>query len=262
MWPLAAIFTSIIWNLAAMTAKAETHGDETRGSTREADEWLATAAALNRPTMADAAGSHGSYGFELGVGFSRQSTNPDNRIISEETSQSEDRTGSSAIDLPRLWIAKGTMLPIDLTITAGSTRDRRFASTGAILQVTVFEALALPAVSVRGYGGRTFGKTNTTLESSGAEAAVSMGFLRYCSAYFTTGRVRHDARLAVAPGSDAYLSLMENTTDGHYRKSWQETTRTAGLKVTVIPGRMSLSAETNWVSTNRDEFSMRLTTSL
>ena len=140
MWPLAAIFTSTILTTAAVTARAETHGDETRGSTREADEWLDAAAALNRPTMADAAGSHGSYGVEFGVGFSRHSTNPDNRIISEETSQTDDQAGSSAIDMPRLWIAKGTMLPLDLTITAGSTRDRRFASAGAILQVTVFEA--------------------------------------------------------------------------------------------------------------------------
>lgn len=259
---LVAIIGLNLWNLTVIPALAETLGDESRGSTAEADEWLRTASDLNRPTMADAAGSHGSYGTEIGLGFSRLSTNPDNRIVSEETGNDYAGTSSNAVDLPRIWISKGTMLPLDFTVTGGSTRDRKFSTAGAIAQATLFEALGLPALSVRGYAARTLGQTRTALETRGAEVAISMGFLRYCRAYVTTGRVWNYAQMSVEPASRASLLLQDNVKDGHYEKNWEDLTRTVGLKVTVIPGRLSVSAETSGFNTQRDAFSMRLTTNL
>lgn len=232
-------------------------------SQNEVDDWLKTAAALNRPTMTDPAGSHGSFGLDIGAGISRHPTNPKNRVTSQELGQELSDDGHSAISIPKLWISKGTMVPIDFTLTGGTTQDRLFSNAGGIVQLTVFEARSLPAVSLRGFYGKTFGKSNTVVTSSGGEVALGIGFLRYIQGYITGGVTAHRAELRYqSAGSSLHLPVTESANDHQYVKQWNQISRSAGIKFTLVPGKLSLTAETTGFKTDEDSFNIRISTLL
>lgn len=241
-------------------AYCETVGAVNLAQTKELHEWLDAAATLNRPSMIDAAGSQGSYGTNFGAGFSRISTNPHNRLIAEETGNSD--TSANSLNVPKVWISRGSILPVDFTLTGGATQDRKFANAGAIVQVTLFEALALPAISIRGFAGRTFGNMNTTVKSQGGEAAISMGFLRYIRVYAAAGRAWHQATIAAKPESRTFTLLQDSVQDANYHRTWNEYVRSAGIKITLLPGRLSMAAETESFDTKSEAFSVRLTAHL
>jgi hypothetical protein len=242
---------------------AETIGDrEIQSSSAEIDEWLETAAALNKPSMVDPAGSHGSFGIDLGAGVSQLSTNSKNRVTSTELGGTTPDEGRSSVSVPKVWISKGTILPVDFTLTGGSTQDQEFASAGGIMQVTIFEARGLPAVSVRGMHGRTFGKNDTQVQTNSGELAVSMGFFSYFQVYATSSVDKHKAQIKINPSSDIVFLLRESTEGEYYEKEWQRRSHALGIKCAILPGRLNVTAETTGFSTAEDAFTVRLSTYL
>jgi len=243
--------------------RSETIGDRAiSSSSEEIDEWLETAAILNKPSMVDPAGSRGSFGIDFGAGVSQLTTNSKNRVTSSELGATSPNEGKSSVAVPKVWISKGTILPIDFTFTAGSTQDRAFASAGGILQLTLFEARGLPALSVRAIHGRTFGKNDTQIRTNSGEIAVGMGFLSYFQAYATSSIDSHRAQIQINPSSDIVFLLRESTMGEYYEKEWKQRSQSLGIKCAILPGRLNVTAETSRFATDQDAFTLRLSTLL
>jgi hypothetical protein len=260
-YKISALVASLI--CSAAHGRSETIGErETASSSAEIDEWLETAATLNRPSMVDPAGSHGSFGIDIGAGVSQLTTNSKNRVTTTELGGPSPEEGSSTVSIPKVWISKGTILPVDFTLTGGSTQDRAFASAGGIMQVTVYEARGLPAISLRGMHGRTFGTNDTQIHTNSGEIAVSMGFLRYFQVYGTSGVDNHRAQIKINPDSDIVFLLKESTKGDIYEREWKERSHSLGIKCAIIPGRVNVTAETTGFSTEQDAFTLRLSTLL
>ncbi len=244
-------------------AWSETNGErEIPSSSAEIDEWLETAATLNKPSMVDPAGSHGSFGIDLGAGVSQLTTNSKNRVTTTELGGASPNEGRSSVSVPKVWISKGTILPVDFTLTAGSTQDQAFASAGGIVQLTLFEARGLPALSVRAMHGRTFGKNDTEILTNSGEAAVSMGFLSYFQLYATSSIDNHRAQIKVDPSSDIVFLLRESFEGDYYEKEWRQRSHALGIKCAILPGSVNITAETTRFSTEQDAFTLRLSTFL
>jgi hypothetical protein len=153
----------------------------------------------------------------------------------------------SAVRVPRVWLSKGTMLPVDLGFEG--TAQGRFTHAAGYLQWTLYEALARPALATRVGYGRTFGLAGTELTSTSVDAAVSYGFLRYFTLYGSYGVAREQARLdgaalqaTVVPESGTLTGPSPRTPEA-IDKSWFDSGYAAGLQITVVPPFVHLTGE-------------------
>jgi hypothetical protein len=205
----------VVWALVSAPAYAVDAG---------AHDWLRFVGQMNRPTMAEPAGAHGTIGTTIGLGGEQVPTPEGAAAMAGEELNKAPEAGAPH-QLPMAWIVKGTPWPVDFAVSAGAAPDASLKVGAAHAQVTVFEQLGLPAVSLRAAHSRIFGLARTSVATTAADAVVSYGFLRYFSVY---------GALGAAKSTGAF--------DGQ-EESWTEARRTVGLRVMVAPPFVSLTAE-------------------
>lgn len=222
----------IVAGLAAATpARAE--------PTAELDAWFEQVAGLNRPALAEPAGSHGTAGLAIGGGVSQHQAPTPSEIARAELAGDD----GEVLNLPRIWLVKGLPLPVDLLFSGGEGPDQRFTQATAAVQWNVIEGLGIPSLAVRASGGGLFGCEATEARSEGLELAASYGMLRYLTVFGSAGYFQHTVQLHVREeGSTAFL-LEQGGTWQDYRKSWRERGYAAGVRVVALPPFVAVTAE-------------------
>jgi hypothetical protein len=231
------------------TAAAQAGGGLDEAADAEAAEsWLRFVARLNRYSALEPAGSHGSIGMAIGAGAVTQER-PETALYSAETMSDAD---DGPYVLPKLWLLKGLPWPVDVGAAFGAAPEDGFTQAGAHVQWTPFEALGLPAVTVRASYAKIFGVEGTTLSTVGLDAVASYGFLRYFTVYTALGAARHTGELTVVPDTPAAYALAEargGAQSGEsrtYRDERIEPYKALGLKIVAWPPFVALTGEAEW----------------
>ena len=245
---LAAAVAAALSLLASGPARAETLAAKPQTATDTANAALRFLGRLNHPDILEGAGSHGSLGLSAGAGAESLATPEANSILRAQlgdaaggTTGSEATTGNYT--LARAWLVKGLPIPVDLGLTAGRPVDNaasNLTQVSAHVQWTVFEALAMPALALRGSVGRIFGLADTTLTSVAGSAVVSYGFLKIVTLFGEVGAIHHEGELVQRPGGATSLGLSAAVSDsigsdGRLTQTWVETVRTAGVSIALLP---------------------------
>ena len=209
------------------------------------DETLQFFGRINAASLLEPAGSHGSIGTDFGAGMVSVTPPEHNTLLNSQLG--EDRGGKS-LGIPRIWLLRGLPLPVDAGITAagltGSGKGSAFSQVSAALQWTVYEALARPALTIRGSYGKLYGVTGTTLSSAGGEAVVSYGILSYFTFYGRIGAVQHEGVVTIQPQQFDSLELRESGSSPlSFHSSWLEPVRAAGIRLRFGATRLTLTGE-------------------
>ena len=229
---------------------------------REVDLWLDYVAALNRPVLVEAAGSHGSIGTSIGMGTSRTTASGDmGHIAGAEMNGTLE--GGAETSLARAWFIQGTPWPVDFAASVGAAPDASMTTISGHIQWTAFEGLGLPAVTARAGYARMEGLRTTKIESASAEGVIGMGLLRYFDIYATIGVVRHvasfDANQA-AGGETSGLSLLFNEIEPtvvHRDRTWLAPVRRAGLRISPMP-LVNVTVEAGYAGSGANEVAAKL----
>lgn len=211
----AAIFIIFAGSAAPVKAVEEGH------------DWLRFLGALNRPSLLEPAGAHGTIGTTMGLGAESVATSDGAAPIAEREMNTAPEMGGNQ-QVPMAWLVKGTPWPVDLGISVGAAPDASFTLAAGHAQVTVFEEFGMPALSVRAGYSRVYGLAKTTLATTAADAVLSYGFLRYFSVYGAVGVARTQASY------------------DDQEVGWTDARRAVGLKVMVLPPLVSVTAEASF----------------
>ena len=124
---------------------------------------------LNHFSPLEAAGSHGSIGYNLGLGVQNVKTEY-----------------SDSINVTRIYATKGFSIPLDLGISIGTVPNTPITLLSGYAQYTVAEKLKWPALSIRSSASTILGlnKANRSVEITGV---ASYGFLRYFTLFTFSG---------------------------------------------------------------------------
>jgi hypothetical protein len=203
------------------------------------DAWFEQVAGLNRPALAEPAGSHGTAGLAIGGGISQHQAPTPSEIARAELAGDD----GEVLSLPRIWLVKGLPLPVDLLFSGGEGPDQRFTQATAAVQWNAIEGLGVPTLAVRASGGGLFGCEATEARTEGLELAASYSMLRYLTVFGSAGYFQHTVQLHVREeGSTAFL-LEQGGTGQDYRKSWRERGYAAGVRVVALPPFVAVTAE-------------------
>lgn len=215
--------------------------DEERSEAVE--QWFNFLGNINASSMMEPAGSHGSIGVSLGAGAATY-TVPDNggRVMSSLLERDEAAEAEPYV-VPRLWLLKGLPWPVDVGLTAASDADRLFTQASGFLQWTVYEALARPALSLRGGHGRIFGLDGTELQTNTIDAVASYGFFRYFALYASFGAAQHQATITVRRDDPTGFMLHEDEDRMQQSRAWLTPRAAGGIRVAVLPPFVSMTAE-------------------
>lgn len=204
---------------------------------------------LNRASELEPAGSRGSIGLGMGAGMTRTTLPEQNAVLAAQLSRDElatDDSPASTVDVPRLWLVKGLPLPIDLGFSGGMQSDAGITQASGYAQWTMYEALAMPALAVRGTYGRLFGLEGLNLTSTGVEGVAGLGLLRYFTIFGRAGIFQHRGELKIDQESHLAFLLTETESNRVVAKSWSETVMGAGLRVMIYPPFVTLTGEMEW----------------
>jgi hypothetical protein len=209
------------------------------------DEALQFFGRVNAASLLEPAGSHGSIGTDVGAGMVSVTPPEHNALLNSQLG--DDRSGKS-VGIPRIWLLRGLPIPVDAGITAagpaGSGKGSAFTQVSAALQWTVYEALARPALTLRGSYGKLYGVTGTTLTSAGGEVVVSYGVLSYLTFYGRIGAVQHEGSVTIQPQQFDSLQLAESGSSPlSFRSSWLEPVRAAGIRLRFGATRLTITGE-------------------
>lgn len=211
------------------------------------DEWFKFLGNLNNSGMLEPAGSHGSIGLAISAGGSSHAI-PVSRL-----DDSSDSVGASFLErgkddedpyyLPRAWLVKGLPWPVDLGLSIAAPKDRAFTQAAAFLQWTVYEAFALPALSIRAGHSRLFGLPGTEIQSNSIDAVASYGFLRYFTLFVAGGATRHQVSMMVRTEEELGFLLQEAEEEFSESRTWWSPSRAVGVRITVLPPFVALTGE-------------------
>jgi hypothetical protein len=246
--PLACV-CGLLATAPVRAEQAQAVGLDEAADERAAEQWLRFVERLNRYSALEPAGSHGSIGMALGAGAITQER-PASALYPAQTMKGDD--DDKPYVLPKLWVLKGFPLPIDVGAAFGAAPEDGFTQAGAHVQWTPFEALGMPAVTVRASYAKMFGMEGTSLSSIGLDAVASYGFLRYFTIYGALGAARHSGELTVAPDTPASYALAdarggEQAGESRtYRDERIEPYKAIGLRVVAWPPFVALTGEAEW----------------
>ena len=196
-------------------------------------DWLRFVGSLNRPSLVEPAGAHGTIGTTIGLGAATVATPEGAAPVASRAMNAAPASGGDQ-RVPMAWLVKGTPWPVDFGLSVGAAPDASFTLAAGHAQVTVFEGLGLPAVSVRGGYGRVFGLARTRMATVSGDAVMSFGFLRYFGIYGAVGMARSQGVYDGAAGS------------ADRAETWTEARRAIGLKMMVLPPFVSVTAEASF----------------
>ncbi len=228
-------------------------------------DWFAFVARVNRTSPMEGAGSHGSVGVVLGCGASGYQMPSNNPVVQTQVTDATPAAGGGAAErqqfyMPRIWLAKGLPLPVDVGVTAGTAADGLFTQVAGYAQWTVYEALARPALALRGSFGRVHGLAGTEFSSVAVDAVGSMGLTQYFTAYATYGVADQRGSLVIDPADK--LAFLLKADDGDQgttiSRRWYQTQGAIGLKVAVYPPFMTVTLESTASSSHERSVAVKL----
>lgn len=201
--------------------------------TNELDHFWGFLADLNSTSPLEGAGSHGSWGINLGVGF-KQTSLPNAAYLPTENIYA-NRTHSSNVTMPGVALIKGLSWPIDVGMHASYLADSRIQQWGGFAQWTVFEELGLPALAGRVSHQRLFGLAHTDFASTGLHITISQGIMGWITVYGTLSQLMHTGTTRVPePERGIYFSL-NGSIQEETKMKWQESEYAVGAKVMFLP---------------------------
>ncbi len=146
---------------------------------------------------------------------------------------------------------KGFTLPFDVGIQLSTVPDSQITQVSSYLQWTIFEALALPAIALRGGYNKLFGLKSSEASSISGDALVSWG-IRFFTAFAGYGFSRNEHQLQVDSNEgEVYglVALQESLTEKHESLSNH---RLYGFQIRVVPALLSVAFEWSQASTGEE----------
>jgi hypothetical protein len=175
---------------------------------------------VNSWSPVESAASHGMSGFRVGAGVTSFALPAGSQTVFK---QETERAGSERIFFPKLLVTKGLWYPLDAGLVYGRLQNSTISQYGGYLQWTLYEALAQPALAIRGMYSRITGLRAGAMESGGASVIASWGIP------FVTGFVYYGTskNRGYIPAADSTSTPAE--------KTWWQPEAGAGLNLTLLP---------------------------
>ncbi len=241
---------------AAVAAEAPRSQDE------NVSEAFSVLGKVNRASELEPAGSRGSMGLGVGAGMTRSTVPEQNPVLAaqlgDDSLDNEDAAGTT-VDVPRVWVVKGLPMPVDVGFSGGKENGSGITQASGYAQWTIYEALAMPAIAVRGSYGRLFGLEGLGMTTTGVEALAGMGLLRYFTFFGRAGIYQHKGELSIDQESNLAFTLVDGEEEKTVTRGWSETVMGTGLRIMILPPFVSLTGEMEWSSeTNGRDFAAKL----
>lgn len=210
----------------------------------------------NRYSPLEGAGSHGSFGINLGVGFSAHPWKEAN-AFHREIFEKEELESNGNFQMPKLYVIKGTFLPVDVGVTFGQVLTTGVNQLSGHVHWAIFEALNLPSVGIRAHYSRLIGLKDSEFSSFGGDALAGFGFLRYFNIYAGYGLQQSTSHLEFS--NEDSLALAEtNSSSLVVEEDFQQTSYLGGLKITVLPPFFSATLEYQRNDTEFETYAAKL----
>lgn len=214
---------------------------------------------LNEPTLAETAGSMGSFGTELSLGATNVEKINSNRLLQSELGLSAKQNPPTY--MPKAWIQKGLPWPINVNIFGGVPNDTDLHHYGASVQWTVFEGFQMPAVAARYIHARTGGFKNTKVRSNTFSASVSYGLFSYFQFFGDISRTETDIDIFVDAQSPISFLIEEiDAKSDEVKVRMKSESMAVGCKIAVIPGVVTAAVETRNNSDSTSSSTFKLST--
>ena len=191
---------------------------------------------MNRYSPVESPYSHGSIGFDLGVGGHMFEMRDPQKL--RET-YDEFYSSAQTQYMTQLFLIKGLDGPIDLGLVLGQHDMGRVTQYGGHLQWTFVQDIKYPSVAFRG----SFSRLQTEvgdMSSSEFMGLVGKGFLSYFTAYAGLGMAHHFGRLNSIRTGD--FTIDESNKDT-FTVSETEISHIYGLSILCFPPFVSLDFE-------------------
>ena len=187
-------------------------------------------------SFASGAGALGAMGMELGLGLQSGAIPKRAQKVVADGLGAES---SSTLTMPKLWLSKGLLYPVNGGIVLSAIPNGRVGYYGLLLQWTVYESMASPAFAVRGFFRRWYGLELASMESASLGGLLSWG-LGFMSAYLGYDINFHRRRMEVASYSEKFYSEVTKN------KAWIQSSSLFGLSFMWVPFLAKLGIEASW----------------
>lgn len=202
---------------------------------------------LNNSSPLEHAGSHGTMGLSLGLGFGVYHHGVDSGILREHwRSPAQDNSHTQAdlnrMAIPRLYVHKGLPASLDVGLVLGQEVATKARLISSYMQWTAIEGLGMPAVGVRGSLSRLMGLATTEASAMGVDGIISYSVLKMLTVYTTIGVSRH--QIEVRSGQDYGTDFgLTKTGEGSLEKVLVGRSRSFGLQFLLLPPFFVSTAE-------------------
>jgi hypothetical protein len=215
---------------------AETSQD----SMQSANAFFHYLAQFNRYSPMEAAGAHGSFGAKLGIGLVNSSWTETNQYHRELLEANFD--DQSSVNTTKFYAVKGTPWPIDFGMTLANLPQTTVSLAGAHINWAVLEGLGIPSIAARATYSRIIGMKDTSFQSTGLDAVMSYGVLRYFTAYAGLGGQLNKGQIDLATNTE--LSVVQRGEEMPAAEAkFYSMSQFLGLQITVVPALFSATAE-------------------
>lgn len=202
---------------------------------------------LNNSSPLEHAGSHGTMGLNLGLGFGVYHHGVDADILREHwRSPTQDNSQTQAdrnrMAIPRLYVHKGLPASLDMGLVLGQEVATKARLISGYMQWTAIEGLGMPAVGVRGSLSRLMGLATTDASAVGVDGIISYSILKMLTVYTTIGVSRH--QIEVRSGEDYGTDFgLTRTGEGSLDRVLVGRSRSIGVQCLVLPPFFVSTAE-------------------
>lgn len=208
------------------------------------DARFTTMARLNRNTVVEGAGCHGSWGYWTGASMSVVNLSPNEARGWQAASQvDEDPSTIQSRAMPQVQLIKGTPWPVDFGLSLAQTSDAAARRVTGYAQWTIYEDLARPALALRASHSQLTLTGNSDTASDGLEAVASMGLFRYFQVYGTVAGYSHTATLRDALADTSSLVPVNETPSRDESRRWSDWSASAGAQIRIFTPFFYLAIE-------------------
>ena len=227
---------------AAATSPMSTHYQS--ASSQEIDDYIQILGHINGASIAEPAGSHGSYGTFVGLGVQRTNLVEPSMLLDENlTGTTDSSMPIRSMMVPRLYLTRGLPIPLDITLNAAniSSKVNQF---GAAAQVTLFQRINWPALAIRGSYGELMGIPQTTFATGSFAAVASYSLLSYFTLFCEAAQSQHWVNIRpYQENTYTYLRLTENNGPSSLSTSRNEGRVAIGLQIALSTSDLFLTVQ-------------------
>jgi hypothetical protein len=195
MKKLLALLCPLVLAQPALAANISTLGALDQSEFRTLSEGLGAALSYKPITPAEPLGT---TGFDMGIEVTQTDTSKSAQLWSKATNNGST---VSKVYVPRLHIAKGLPLGIDVAAFYSKIPSTNISLVGAELRYAIVEGgIATPAIAVRGSYTKLGGVDQLALNTKGLDVSISKGFAMF-TPYAGVGQVWVNSKANVTPST-------------------------------------------------------------